>query len=135
MCADSSPLIEIGSSTLSTPRPRFWWVSPFTRQTPPCGHFLTPILKDVSDTASAASLCVHVRLFASYREAAGTNRLDATIPCGATVARLLELLDPQVPGLSRTRGLVAVNHTYAQPDTTLHDGDEVALIPPVSGGR
>jgi molybdopterin synthase catalytic subunit len=89
----------------------------------------------VSDTASVAKIRVHVRLFASYREAAGTNRLDTSIPSGATVARLLELLDEQVPGLSRTRGLVAVNQAYSQPDTVLHDGDEVALIPPVSGGR
>ena len=80
-------------------------------------------------------MCVHVRLFASYREAAGVNRLDSTLPSGATVARLMELLEHQVPGLLQTRGLVAVNHAYVRPDSVLHDGDEVALIPPVSGGR
>jgi molybdopterin converting factor subunit 1 len=89
----------------------------------------------VTDTASAATICVHVRLFASYREAAGTNRLETLLPAGASVSRLLEVVERQVPGLQRTRGLIAVNHTYVQPDTILQDGDEVALIPPVSGGR
>jgi molybdopterin converting factor subunit 1 len=89
----------------------------------------------VSDTTSDATIGVHVRLFASYREAAGMSRLDSSVPSGATVARLLELLEAQVPGLSQTRGLVAVNHTYVPPTTVLRDGDEVALIPPVSGGR
>jgi len=89
----------------------------------------------VSDLASAATIGVHVRLFASYREAAGVNRLESTLPSGATVQRMLEVLAHQVPGLLGTRGLVAVNHTYVPPETVLHDGDEVALIPPVSGGR
>jgi molybdopterin converting factor subunit 1 len=74
-------------------------------------------------------------LFASYRESAGTNRLDATLATGATVQQLLNALEGRVPGLNQTRGLVAVNHTYVQRDAVLHDGDEVALIPPVSGGR
>jgi molybdopterin converting factor subunit 1 len=89
----------------------------------------------VSDLASAATIGVHVRLFASYREAAGVNRLETTLPSGATVQRMLEQLAHQVPGLLQTRGLVAVNHTYVQAETVLQDGDEVALIPPVSGGR
>jgi molybdopterin converting factor subunit 1 len=79
-------------------------------------------------------MCVHVRLFASYREAAGTNRLDAPLPRNARVGDLLAWLEPRLPALSRTRGLVAVNHTYVTPAAELHDGDEVALIPPVSGG-
>ncbi len=79
-------------------------------------------------------MCVRVRLFASYREAAGTNRLDTPLPHGSRVSDLLAVLAPQVPSLSRTAGLVAVNHTYVSAETVLHDGDEVALIPPVSGG-
>jgi molybdopterin converting factor subunit 1 len=88
----------------------------------------------VSDTAIPSSICVHVRLFASYREAAGTHRLDVSVAPGATISNLLELLEPRLPALTRARGLVAVNHSYVQPDTILRDGDEVALIPPVSGG-
>jgi molybdopterin converting factor subunit 1 len=80
-------------------------------------------------------MCVRVRLFASYREAAGTNRLDAPLPSGARVRDLLALMAERLPVLGTVPGLVAVNQTYVQPDFELHAGDEVALIPPVSGGR
>jgi molybdopterin converting factor subunit 1 len=90
----------------------------------------------VPESAAARhDICVHVRLFASYREAAGTKELDAPLPVDARVADLLEALSVQLPSLSRARGMVAVNQSYVGPDTVLHDGDEVALIPPVSGGR
>jgi molybdopterin converting factor small subunit len=39
-----------------------------------------------------------------------------------------------IPSVKATHGLVAVNHEYAAGDAVLHDGDEVGLIPPVSGG-
>jgi molybdopterin synthase catalytic subunit len=80
-------------------------------------------------------MCVRVRLFASYREAAGTNRLDAPLPRGSRVHDLLALMAERLPALRAAPGLVAVNQTYVQPDFELHDGDEVAFIPPVSGGR
>jgi molybdopterin converting factor subunit 1 len=88
----------------------------------------------VSEIASRTSIRVHVRLFASYREAAGTNRLDSSLAAGATVADLLAALAPRIPALQRAPGMVAVNQTYVTPETALEDGDEVALIPPVSGG-
>jgi molybdopterin synthase catalytic subunit len=84
--------------------------------------------------ASTAQIRVRVRLFASYREAAGTPTIDAPLASGATVSDLVEQLAAQVPTLSSARGLVAVNHTYVQLDQVLEDGDEVAFIPPVSGG-
>ena len=87
------------------------------------------------ETAAERDICVHVRLFASYREAAGTNRLDAPLPAGARVRDLLDFLAARVPAVKRAPGMVAVNHTYVGRDTLLTDGDEVALIPPVSGGR
>jgi molybdopterin converting factor subunit 1 len=89
----------------------------------------------VPEAASPRDICVHVRLFASYREAAGTNRLDTPLPANARVQDLLDLLTADLPALTRARGLVAVNHAYVGPDAELHDGDEVALIPPVSGGQ
>jgi molybdopterin converting factor subunit 1 len=89
----------------------------------------------VPEAASPSNICVHVRLFASYREAAGTNRLDTPLASDARVRDLLDALSLQVPALLRAPGLVAVNHTYVSPEAELHDGDEVALIPPVSGGR
>jgi len=89
----------------------------------------------VSEAASPSSISVRVRLFAAYREAAGRNQLETRVAPGATVGDLVDQLAGQVPSLKQSRGLVAVNHTYVQLGTILHDGDEVALIPPVSGGR
>src|SRR5262245_50187227 len=86
----------------------------------------------VTDTTS--SICVRVRLFASYREAARTDRLEVPMPAGARVRDLIDLLAARVPGLRTAPGLVAVNHTYVGPDFALHDDDEAAFIPPVSGG-
>jgi molybdopterin converting factor subunit 1 len=80
-------------------------------------------------------ICIRVRLFASYREAAGTNRLETPLAQGATVGDLINVLAVNLPALKKAPGMVAVNHTYVQPDFELHDGDEAALIPPVSGGR
>jgi MoaE-MoaD fusion protein len=81
-----------------------------------------------------ASVRVRVRLFASFREAAGTAHLTCELDDGARVSDLLARLAAQVPALGATRGLVAVNQTYVDADAALADGDEVALIPPVSGG-
>ena len=81
-----------------------------------------------------STICVHVRLFASYREAAGAAHLDTPLPVGSRVEDLVRLLSAKVPALTATRGLVAVNHSYVTPDVALQDGDAVALIPPVSGG-
>jgi molybdopterin synthase catalytic subunit len=74
---------------------------------------------------------VTVRLFAGLRERAGTGRTELELPDGATVADVWRALDLGVepPGL-----LYAVNRAYTEPDRSLADGDEVALIPPVSGG-
>ena len=74
---------------------------------------------------------VSIRLFAGLRERAGTGARGLELPDGAKVADVwgaLELGD-EPPGL-----LYAVNKSYADTGTTLGDGDEVALIPPVSGG-
>ena len=83
---------------------------------------------------AASQICLRVRLFASYREAAGTNRLEVPLPTGARVGELLAVLAARIPALSAARGMIAVNQVYVGPDFELHDGDEVAFIPPVSGG-
>ena len=74
---------------------------------------------------------VVVRLFAGLRERAGTGRRDLELPDGAAVADVWPqlALGEEPPGV-----LYAVNRDYAKPDHQLADGDEVALIPPVSGG-
>lgn len=74
---------------------------------------------------------VAVRLFAGLAELAGTRAIEIELPAGSTSADVwpaLELGD-EPPGL-----LLAVNRSYADRDSVLVDGDEVALIPPVSGG-
>ena len=73
-------------------------------------------------------MTVHVRLFAGLRERAGWARREIEARTVADVWPALGLGD-EPEGL-----LYAVNREYAERDRELHDGDEVALIPPVSGG-
>jgi MoaE-MoaD fusion protein len=79
---------------------------------------------------------IHVRLYASYRELAGTGHLDVTIADGGTVADLIAQLMIDVPELPPTfkPHLIAVNDEFANPQYPVNDGDEVAMYPPVSGG-
>jgi molybdopterin converting factor subunit 1 len=74
---------------------------------------------------------VTVRLFAGLRERAGVRARELELPDGASVSDVWPALDlgEEPPGL-----LFAVNHRYAAGEHALADGDEVALIPPVSGG-
>jgi molybdopterin converting factor small subunit len=79
---------------------------------------------------------VTVRLFATLRERAGAT-LDLELGSGARVSDALRTLSEreQLRGvLERLPVAVAVNHQYAKRATELHDGDELALIPPLSGG-
>jgi MoaE-MoaD fusion protein len=80
---------------------------------------------------------VSVRLFAVLRERAGRDRIELELPEGATVADALGALDAHeklTGALDRHGVVMAVNRQYAPADARLHEGDEVALIPPVSGG-
>jgi molybdopterin converting factor subunit 1 len=79
-------------------------------------------------------ICVRVRLFAAYREAAGARELEVPLDAPSTVADLTNVLAVRIPSLLTARGLVALNHAYVGPEAELHEGDEVAFIPPVSGG-
>ncbi|MEZ5098711.1 MAG: molybdenum cofactor biosynthesis protein MoaE [Thermoleophilia bacterium] len=75
---------------------------------------------------------VHVKLFAGLRERAGFAERELELPDGAPVADVARAI-PELGGLPD--GLrFAVNKEYAADDRPLADGDEVALIPPVSGG-
>jgi molybdopterin synthase catalytic subunit len=76
---------------------------------------------------------VRVRLFAMLRERAGASELELELPDGARVRDALAA--PAVAALAGGLPLVmAVNREYAAPDAPLSPGDELALIPPVSGG-
>ncbi|HET6831836.1 MAG TPA: molybdenum cofactor biosynthesis protein MoaE [Solirubrobacterales bacterium] len=82
-------------------------------------------------------MTVEVRLFAILRERAGSDRVAVELAPGATVADALGALaeDPALGAvLERLPVTMAVNRDYAAADTELHGGDELALIPPVSGG-
>src|SRR6266571_2348563 len=80
---------------------------------------------------------VRVRLFATYREITGEGAVPWTLPDGARLRELLDALVGTYPRLAMHADtmLLAVNLNYASPDVVLHDGDEVAVMPPVSGGR
>jgi molybdopterin synthase catalytic subunit len=78
---------------------------------------------------------VLVRLFASYREAAGRGHFDLELPPGSTVRDVIARIVKEHPLIAEGRQVVvARNREYADLDTPLAGGDEIALIPPVSGG-
>jgi len=78
---------------------------------------------------------VLVRLFASYREAAGRGHFELELPPGATVRDAIGRILREHPLVAEGRQVViARNREYVTPEATLADGDELALIPPVSGG-
>jgi molybdopterin synthase catalytic subunit len=74
---------------------------------------------------------VRVRLFAQLRERAGRSELELELPEGARVRDALAAVGPLADGLPV---VMAVNREYAAEDAVLAAGDELALVPPVSGG-
>jgi len=82
-------------------------------------------------------MLVQIRLFAQLRERAGTDSIEADLAEGATVADALRELAAGPPLdelLARLPVRMAVNRELVGLDTALHAGDELALLPPVSGG-
>ncbi len=79
---------------------------------------------------------LRVLLFAAYREIVGEEEIAWSADPGTTVDVFLAAFLRRYPRLKPHRGsmMVAVNHAFAEPDAALRDGDEVALLPPVSGG-
>jgi molybdopterin converting factor subunit 1 len=79
---------------------------------------------------------VTVKLFAILRDCAGVSSLTLELPEGSTIEFAISLLLVQHPALARplARSAFAVNRGYAARDAVLRDDDELALIPPVSGG-
>jgi len=79
---------------------------------------------------------VRVRLFATQRELAGTREVGLDLDGDATVADAWDALVARFPALAPGRDFVrfARNGAYADEATGLSEGDEVAMIPPVSGG-
>lgn len=82
-------------------------------------------------------MTVRVRLFALLRERAGSDSVEIELSEGATVADALTKLSSHpslAEPLERLPVRMAVNRSYASPETRLGPGDELALVPPISGG-
>ncbi len=77
------------------------------------------------------AMVVRIRLFAMLRERAGASELSLELPEGARVRDALAELESLAGGLPL---VMAINREYASEDAPLSAGDELALIPPVSGG-
>ena len=79
---------------------------------------------------------IEVKLFAAMREQLDADQVVVSIPDTATVADLSAALIQQYPSLAAWQPSfrTAVNQEFAHPDNQLRPNDEVAIIPPVSGG-
>lgn len=79
---------------------------------------------------------VHLLLFGILRDVAGGSGRVLELPEGATVREMLDKCEAEIPGMkaSMASSAIAVNQQYARADTELKHNDEVALLPPVSGG-
>ena len=79
---------------------------------------------------------VTVRLFARLRDIAGAAELSRDLASGATIGDLWRQLANEVPELANYERSIstAINADYAKMDRVVDDGDEIAFLPPVSGG-
>ncbi len=83
----------------------------------------------------AVAIGVRVRFLARLRELAGTDVEDVKTPAGSRVHDVYEVLRTVHTGLPLPEGVRgAINHEFVEWDAPVSDGDEVAFIPPVSGG-
>lgn len=89
-----------------------------------------------SASSNSGQITVRVLFFSVLREKLGAEALTRTLEAPATGTDLLRELESEFSALSEYRPAIrlAVNENYAPDDAPLSDGDEVALITPVSGG-
>lgn len=85
---------------------------------------------------SPTTITITIKLFAAFQDAYGQGELQRQIPVGTTVADILQQLLAERPELERWRSLTrfGVNFQFVSPETVLQSGDELVMIPPVSGG-
>ena len=79
---------------------------------------------------------ITVKFFAILRERANAAEVELQVGDGATVAEMISAIGQAFPTVVKDlpRCAIAVNREYANRDVVLLDGDEIAFIPPVSGG-
>ncbi len=77
-----------------------------------------------------------IKLFAALREMAGESEVELDLPETATVAHVVRELDRRYAGMMKSGVpiMIAVNAEYVSEDHPIQEGDEIAFIPPVSGG-
>ena len=80
---------------------------------------------------------VKVKLFAAHRQLLGRREVELDVAEGATIGEVWQELRAQQPRLAHLSStlVAALNHEYAPLDSRVAEGDEVAFIPPVSGGE
>lgn len=85
---------------------------------------------------SESEITVTVKLFAGYQEAYGVSELELTFPKETPVIAVRDRLLSEHPELEHLREITrfGINLEFVEPETLLKQGDEVVLIPPVSGG-
>ena len=83
-----------------------------------------------------ADMSIELLLFAEVAQECGTPRLSVRCATGSTVDQLLDDLSERHAPIAVRRDVIAiaVNESYVKLDHVLHDGDTIAIIPPVSGG-
>ncbi|MDE5102093.1 MAG: MoaD/ThiS family protein [Trichodesmium sp. St19_bin2] len=83
-----------------------------------------------------SKITITLKLFAVYQEAYKIPEVQLSISPGTTVSQLLEKVISQYPELEKWQDVTkfGINLNFVPPETILQDGDEVVLIPPVSGG-
>jgi len=83
-----------------------------------------------------ATISIRCSFFARYAEVVGSDHVTLDVPTGTTVGTAVALLRGVVHNGDQLpdRPMVAVNQEHALAGTTLRDGDEMALLPPLAGG-
>jgi sulfur-carrier protein len=84
----------------------------------------------------ADSIQISIKLFAVYQEVIGAPEIQQEFPAGTSAGEVLAGLIDQYPQLNQWKSVtrLGVNLDFVTPQTVLQNGDELVLIPPVSGG-
>ena len=79
---------------------------------------------------------ITLKFFARLRDLVGTNTLERQVASNITIAELIETLQAEFPQMARLmpHTAIALNQEFVDWQTQLNEGDEVAFLPPVSGG-